>query len=136
MNVLILGGSEFMGKSLVETLIEKKGYKIFMINRGKKYWNHTYKGSKEVHHYYGDRGCYIEMEKLIEYISVKHGFDEDNKWDMVIDFSSFERKEIKSIYRSLNKKRKMYVFISSDSVYDVCDPKIRREDFIKEIHSV
>lgn len=31
---------------------------------------------------------------------------------------------------------KLYVFISSDSIYDVCDPKIRREDFIKETHSI
>lgn len=30
----------------------------------------------------------------------------------------------------------MYIFISSDSIYDVCDPKVRREDFIKEVHSV
>lgn len=107
-----------------------------MINRGKKYWNHTYKNSQEVHFYYGDRTQYVEFQKLIEYISLKHGFDENNKWDMVVDFSCYERKEIKSVCRALNKKTKFYIYISTDSVYDVCDPKIRREDFVKEIHSI
>lgn len=39
MNILILGGSEFIGRTLIEDLLEKKLGNIFIINRGKKYWN-------------------------------------------------------------------------------------------------
>ena len=30
----------------------------------------------------------------------------------------------------------MYVYISTDSVYDVCDVKLRRDDYIKEFYAV
>lgn len=36
--VLVLGGSNFMGKSLVFRLSGDPNVKAFMINRGKKHW--------------------------------------------------------------------------------------------------
>lgn len=68
-------------------------------------------------------------------MSKKHGICREKKWDLVVDFSCFERKEVKSALNGLSGLVKMYVFISSDSVYDVSDPKLRREDFIKEFYS-
>lgn len=41
MDVLILGGTEFIGKGLVEKILEQKQDRIFLVNRGKKYWNRT-----------------------------------------------------------------------------------------------
>ena len=57
MNILILGGSEFMGKTLIDKLIEEK-HNIYMINRGKWYWNEYMKDKKEINYYYGDRDNY------------------------------------------------------------------------------
>lgn len=37
--VLVLGGSTFMGKSLLEKLNSNPKYKTFYINRGRKYWS-------------------------------------------------------------------------------------------------
>ena len=45
-----------------------------------------------IKHYYGDRSEYIEFCKLIKYISEKNNINTNNKWDLVIDFSAFDRK--------------------------------------------
>ena len=107
-----------------------------MINRGKMYWGQNFKSYPYCKYYYGDRHYYFEYQKLLAYISKKHGITKDNKWDLVVDFCSFERKEIKSVIRSLGDLCKLYVFISSDSVYDVCDENIRKEVLIKEEYAI
>ncbi len=97
MKILILGGSEFIGKTFINDLLEKGETQVFMINRGKKYWNVLMKEVEGVKFYYGDRHEYKEFEKLITYISKKHGIGKDSKWDLVVDFSCFERKELKAV---------------------------------------
>lgn len=136
MNILILGGTEFMGKTLTTTLLKNPENNIFLINRGKKYWNTEMRFTPKLHFYYGDRDEYKNYEKLINYISQKQKITALKKWDLVIDFSCFERIQIKSVYRALKKKCLLYIYISSDSIYDVCDIKLRREDYIKEIHGI
>ena len=121
MKVLIIGGSEFVGKQLANTLLSENNIEVFIINRGKKYWNELMRNQPKINHYYGDRNEYLEFEKLINYISEKHQINKTNKWDLVVDFSAFERKQVKSVIRSLKNLCKLYVFISSDSIYDVCD---------------
>ncbi len=125
-----------MGLSFLNQLIEEKTHNIFMINRGNKYWNYQAKELEGVTWYFGDREEYYEFKKLVIYISQKHGITSDNKWDLVMDFSGFDRKEVKCAMRALNEICKFYLFVSSDSIYDVCDNKIRRDDFIKEIHAI
>ncbi len=40
--ILILGGTNFMGKALVDEInknfVDKNGLHIWLVNRGKKYW--------------------------------------------------------------------------------------------------
>ena len=61
MNILILGGSEFIGKQLVNDLLTDATNKIFIVNRGKKYWNELMRNCEGIKHYYGDREEYIEF---------------------------------------------------------------------------
>ena len=137
MNILVLGGSEFTGRTFVNDLLEDESNSIYMINRGKPYWGESFKDHDRVRHYYGNRSEYLEFQKLIGYISEKHEITTNGKkWDLVVDFSSFERKEVKSAIRALKNKCRLYVFISSDSIYDVCDKKLRRDDFIIEEYAV
>ena len=77
--------------------------------------------------HFGDRDDHIEFTKLLSYISKKIGIFEGGvkKWDLVIDFCAYLRKEVKSVIRGLQDKLRLYVLISSDSIYDVCDEKIR-----------
>ena len=54
-NILVLGGSQFMGKTLIETLSKDPEVHIFYINRNKKYWNNEIKALPDLTFYYGDR---------------------------------------------------------------------------------
>ena len=42
-NILVFGGSQFMGKSLLESISTNKDYLIYYINRNKFYWNNEVK---------------------------------------------------------------------------------------------
>lgn len=152
--VLILGGSNFMGKDLLTELAiaanpdersNENGIKhnteVFIINRGKSHWNAEatalYK-SPNVHFYYGDRDCHVEYAKLLRYLSEKVQKQTGNqnfKWDLVVDYCGYLRKEVKSCIRGLSGFIKLYVFISTDSVYDVCDQDILQTP-VKEENAV
>lgn len=134
--VLVMGGSEFMGRRFVLDLLPNENYSVYIVNRGKIYWNTDMKKIPEVHFFYGDRNTYLEFQKLLAYISDKAGITPEKRWDMVVDFSCYERKQMKCAIRGLKNLCKLYVYISTDSVYDVCDRKIRREDFIREEYAV
>lgn len=49
----------------------------------------------------------------------------DKTWHMVVDFCVFIRRDIKLVYRALKQQIGLYVYISSDSVYEVCDERVR-----------
>jgi hypothetical protein len=49
----------------------------------------------------------------------------DKTWHMVVDFCVFLRKDIKLVYRSLKHQIGLYVFISTDSVYEASDERVR-----------
>lgn len=62
--VLVLGGSNFMGKTFVDLLTSSvPSAQIYLINRGKVYWykfgdhrnNDVYKKNPQIHFFYGDR---------------------------------------------------------------------------------
>lgn len=87
--------------------------------------------------YYSDRDCCLDFAKMLAYVSKKAGVSTESgqKWDMVIDFCAYHRKSIKSIVRGLANLVKLYIFISTDSVYDVCVKEIR-DGFVKESDSL
>ena len=77
--------------------------------------------------HFGDRDHHLEFIKLLKYISEKIGITETGpkKWEVVVDFCAYLRKEVKSIIKGLTNRLRLYVMISTDSVYDVCDPVVR-----------
>jgi len=54
------------------------------------------------------------------------------KWRLVFDFCAYKRKKVKSIWQALRGKLELYVFISTDNVYAVCDPAVRGEEIVEE----
>ena len=60
MNILILGGSEFMGWTLVERFIKAK-YNVYMVNWGRKYWNTEMWKLEGIKYFYGDWDNYMEF---------------------------------------------------------------------------
>ncbi|EAR95790.2 NAD-dependent epimerase/dehydratase (macronuclear) [Tetrahymena thermophila SB210] len=127
--ILVLGGSTFMGLQLLQNLCssENEDYEVYYINRGKKYWNNQVKNIKNAHHIFGNRKEKQEYRKLIEYESKKLGIDGKKKWTAVFDFCGFKYSEVKSAYEALKGKCELYLFISTDSIYDVCDKSVRKE---------
>lgn len=52
--------------------------------------------------------------------------DSNTKWDAVIDFCAFYAKHVQGVYDALANLTKIYILITTDSIYDVCDRDIRQ----------
>lgn len=130
-NILVFGGNGFLGATTVEQLL-KAGDKVTIVNRGNWYWDTKERIKPHVDHIKCDRkqelkeGC-GELIKVVE----EKKFD---KWDVVIDFSAFSDTAIKDSLNLLKQNARLYMFISTDLIYDVCDPP--HNESIKESSGV
>ena len=100
--ILILGGTSFIGRNLVETLVKEDKYSLSLFNRGKT----NRKIFLEINHIIGDR-----QTEDIKNIS-------QTDWDYVIDVSCYYPKDLERVIQNLKIKPKKYIFISTCSVYD------------------
>jgi len=83
-----------------------------MVNRKNNHWDNIANNLPNVQHYYGDRDYPMEFTKLLLYITEKLDFGKkstDNKWDLVVDFCAYERKEVKSIIRGLDEVARLFI---------------------------
>jgi len=92
--ILVLGGSQFMGKSLLERLNDDPECETHYINRNKSYWNNEVKLLKNIHYTFGDRDEAKDFMSLLKYLSNKLKIDERNQWHTIIDFTGFTPKDI------------------------------------------
>ena len=102
MNILILGGTHFVGKSFVNELI-KRNHNITIFNRGISNPDLF----PNVEFLKGDRmnGDYTSLENRV--------------WDTIIDVPTFPADKVKETLDVLYDRTERYVYISSGSVYDV-----------------
>ena len=117
--VLVLGGSYFVGKKLVEYLAEK-GYDVTVLNRGTKPVS-----AKNVQQLCCDRNDAEGMKAVLS----------GKAFDYVIDVSWQDVSWVKNLCDALNfKPVKKFVFISSSAVYDVehLQLPIKEEDTLAE----
>ncbi len=99
MQILIIGGSQFIGKTLLEILcLDSINHNVYIFNRG----NHEIDSGIKVSRIVGDRSKGFEGLSKI-------------KFDIVFDMCAFKPTDFKHI-NQLNFGR--YVFISSTAVYD------------------
>jgi len=116
MEVLVMGGTEFVSSSLAKYLISK-GYIVDIFTRGIK--PVKYDGVRK--HLKGDRKS---IEDLNENIS-------NESYDYVFDISAYTREDAEKLIAILNKENlKRYVFCSSGSVYIPSD-EVVTEEFTK-----
>lgn len=101
--LLILGGTSFLGRNLLEQLQDSTKYEISLFNRGKT--NPTlFPNCKRI---IGDRNT-----ADIQQISAQD-------WDYIIDFSCYYPASLAAVLKAINKEKlKRYIFISTCSVYD------------------
>jgi nucleoside-diphosphate-sugar epimerase len=106
--ILILGGTKFLGKSLVKYLNSQNNFTFFLANRGKS-------GQSDI---FIDRENYASCQILKEY-----------KFDAVIDLSCYTKSHFENTYKNLTFLK--YIFISSSAVEAI--PFINAEPDMLEI---
>ena len=100
-NVLILGGTHFIGRNLVEHFLLEPDYKLTLFNRQKTQSELFPKVDKIK----GDRET-DDVKNL-----------KNQTWDFVIDLSCYFPQALLNVLENLTVKEK-YIFISTCSVYD------------------
>ena len=120
--LLILGGNGFIGAEVIEYLSEhNQNYEFILLNRG--HWNDwdlaTRIKPKILESIIFDRKTDSLKECLKGYLVDTHII-----FEALIDFSGYKSKDIKSVIKELSPdKIKRYIYISSDSIYEVCEEK-------------
>ena len=101
--VLVIGGTQFMGRATVAALLQNGGYDLTILNRGRT--ESPFEGL--VRHVVCDRrkralGAFIASEPA---------------WHAVIDFVAFGPDDVRRIVPQHVDKLGLYILISTDSVY-------------------
>ncbi|CAF3920133.1 unnamed protein product [Adineta steineri] len=114
--LLVFGGNGFLGGETVVELLATNTFDITVINRGN--WN-DYDSSIRIRPFVKainiDRKSSNALEQLRTAIGNEH-------FDAVIDFSAYDSDVVKDALKALEGRIKLYVYISTDSVYEVCLP--------------
>jgi len=100
MNILILGGTKFLGRHLVEAALAR-GHEVTLFNRGKT-----------------NPDLFPTIETILG--DREHDIDKlaGRKWDAVIDVAGYVPRIVRLAAQGLDKSVGRYVFISSISAYD------------------
>lgn len=111
--ILVFGGNGFIGSETVRRLLDKED-EITIVNRGNWYFDSEERVKPFVSaHFRCDRDklLKIECEEL-----TTSGY-----YDAVIDFSSYNARQIKQVVELLRDRVGVYIYISTDSIYEVCE---------------
>jgi 2'-hydroxyisoflavone reductase len=100
--ILILGGTNFIGRNLIDELIKLDNFNITLFNRG-----------------HSNTDLYPELRKIQgdrNTSDINQIFKEN--WDYIVDLSCYFPESLRQIISNLDKSFKRYIFISTSSVYD------------------
>jgi len=117
LHVLVLGGTQFMGRLMVEALLAA-GHHVTMSNRGKS--PNPFASDARVTLLRCDR-----MGDRERFVSLVAAASDDQPFDVVIDFTGFHRDTLRDTIKALHNvsendvSRKVghYIYVSTDSVY-------------------
>lgn len=102
--VLIVGGSYFIGRKIVDVMLDN-GYDVSTLNRGTKPCHNN-----KIHHIICDRNNAQQMRAALS----------DKIFDIVVDVSGLNQSQSSILYESLAPDTiSKFVFISSSAVYDI-----------------
>lgn len=100
--LLLLGGTQFIGRNIVNELIKMDNYDLTLFNRQESD-NNLFPNIKKIK---GDRTT-SDIQQIA-----------NENWDYVIDCSCYHPVDLENTLASLNLNLKRYIFISTCSVYD------------------
>lgn len=103
-NILVIGGSYFLGRVFVEELVKESDFSIYVVNRGNRPLN-----IKGVHEIVSDRN---DTERLREVIPIID-------WHAVVDFCAYLPRDIRNLITVLpDNSVNHYIYISTTSIYE------------------
>ena len=118
MRILVLGGTQFVGRHLVEAAVER-GHNVTLFHRGKTNPG-LFDGEEKVEKVLGDR--FSDLERL------------DGEWDWVLDTSAYTPRAVKLSAEYLKGKAGRYGFISTTAVYrDFSKKGVDETDYVKTL---
>ncbi|KEP66759.1 UNVERIFIED_CONTAM: NAD dependent epimerase/dehydratase family protein [Hammondia hammondi] len=121
--VLILGGTAFIGRTVTRKLHEE-GYLLVFINRGRSYWNGENIAQAEYHR--ADRKAPEAFAACVASLTDREEATRGRSWLAVVDFSAYKPRDILASLKGLRGRYGMYIYISTDSVYEVSDSSLWR----------
>ncbi|MEM8906303.1 MAG: NAD-dependent epimerase/dehydratase family protein [Bacteroidota bacterium] len=101
--ILVLGGTQFVGRNLVETLLTLPNCDLTLFNRGKTN-PHLFPQVKRL---FGDRQVFSDLDKIGQ-----------QDWDIVFDCSAYFPIPLDHLLNQLKGKVGRYIYISTASIYD------------------
>lgn len=110
--VLLLGGNGMIG-SATSRLLLAEGHHVTVANRYRWDWDTAQTIAPFVRQIFCDRN---RVEETCKRLGVS------GNYDAVIDFSTYRSDQLTSILPLLSAKAPLYIYISTDSVYEVCPP--------------
>ena len=109
--ILILGGTSFIGRNLVERLINNEENDLTLLNRGATN-THLFPEQKKI---VCDRNSVHIVDKI------------EGDWDYIIDVSCYFPRSLDRILKATSKNLKKYIFVSTCSVYENTDRVLKDE---------
>lgn len=100
MQVLVLGGTRFVGRAIVEALLGR-GHEVTLFNRGSKT-----QVFPRVRRITGDRDRASDVARIAE-----------DRWDAIVDVSGYRPSQVRPVLDALGGALPHYVYISTVSVY-------------------
>lgn len=110
MNILIIGGTIFLGRHIVDVAI-RRGHTPTIFHRGK----HNPHLFPDVEKLYGDRRSNVTALR-------------GRVWDAVIDTCGYIQQDIRTVGATLKDATEHYTYVSSISVYNDMSPRSIAED--------
>lgn len=109
-NILVIGGSGFVGRSLIPTL-NATGHKVTVLNRG----THGIKGVSQI---IADRDDPQDMSRHVA------------AFDVVIDTSGYTRRQVETAFTVFGETARKWIHLSSAAVYRETPDRLPAEDDI------
>ena len=116
MRVLVLGGTVFLGRHVVEMLLAR-GHAVTIFHRGER-----------------GRDLFPDVERVLgDRTTDLDRLPAGARWDAVVDTSAFVPGVVATSAGMLKDRARQYVFVSSVSVYDISAPRIDESSTMLEL---
>jgi 2'-hydroxyisoflavone reductase len=114
--VLVLGGTVFLGRHIVETLLAR-GHEVTLFHRGQR-----------------GRELFPNVERVLGDRATDLGrLPAGASWDAVVDTSAYVPNAVRTSAAALRERAGRYVFVSSVSVYDISLPSLDESSRVLEL---